>query len=291
LSNGSYILQFLIGVIMKLMVAFFRLIRWPNLIFIALTQFLFYYCILLPSFRQALQGQFTNVLQPDQFWILCLSSVLIAAAGYIINDYFDLNIDRINKPGKMIVEKVIKRRWTIVLHWILSSIGILLGFYLSWKMRNIFIGPANLVCVALLWFYSTTFKRRLLIGNIIISLLTAWVILVLYLCEFRFHRFIDPLYHPILSKVYKSSVLYGAFAFIISLIREIIKDIEDMEGDARYHCRTMPVVWGIHVSKLFVATWLIVLIASLVVIQVYILQYRWWWAALYFCHIASFSCP
>jgi 4-hydroxybenzoate polyprenyltransferase len=266
---------------MKLLVAFFRLIRWPNLFFIALSQFLFYYCILLPSFRQRPPGAQINVLQPGQFWILCLSSVLIAAAGYAINDYFDLNIDRVNKPERMIVEKMIRRRWTILWHWILSGLGILLGFYLSWKLHNLFIGPANLVCVTLLWFYSTTFKKKLLIGNIIISLLTAWVILVLYLCEFRLHRFIDPVYQLMLSKVYKFSILYAAFAFTISLIREVVKDIEDMDGDARYGCRTMPVVWGVHVSKLFVATWLVILIAALLVLQFYILQFRWWWTIYY----------
>jgi 4-hydroxybenzoate polyprenyltransferase len=201
---------------------------------------------------------------------------MIAAAGYIINDYFDLNIDRVNKPGKMVVERVIKRRWTIVWHWIFSGIGIVLGFYISWKLHNPIIGVANLICVALLWFYSTTFKRRLLIGNIVVSLLTAWVILVLYACEFRIHRLVGVQFHHPLARVYKFAVLYAAFAFIISLIREVVKDMEDMEGDAHDGCRTMPIVWGIHVSKVFISTWLIVLVGSLVAIQFYVLQYRWW---------------
>ena len=128
--------------------AFFRLIRWPNLLFIALTQSLFYFCILLPSFHPGKSGDM-NILQPVEFILLSLSSVLIAAAGYIINDYFDLNIDRINKPDKIVVEKIIKRRWAIIWHWILSGMGILIGFYLSWKLRNIFLGPTNLLCVLL----------------------------------------------------------------------------------------------------------------------------------------------
>jgi 4-hydroxybenzoate polyprenyltransferase len=264
---------------MKLLGAFFRLIRCPNLIFIGLTQSLFYYCILLPVYNKSLQ--YENILQPLQFWLLSLSSVLIAAAGYIINDYFDLNIDRVNKPEKIVVEKLIKRRWTILWHWILSGIGVMLGFYVSWKLHNVLVGLTNLVCVALLWFYSTTFKKRLLIGNIIISLLTAWVILVLYLCELRLHRFADPVYLRLLSRVYKFAVLYASFAFITSLIRELIKDMEDMDGDARYGCRTMPIVWGISVTKIFIATWLIVLFASLIVIQFYVLQHGWWWSVAY----------
>ena len=206
------------------------MIRWPNLVFIALTQSLFYFCILIPSFYQGNPVR-ENILKPDDFILLSLSSVLIAAAGYIINDYFDLHIDRINKPGKVVVEKIIKRRWAIIWHWIFPGLGILIGFYLSWKLRNIFIGPSNLVCVLLLWFYSTTFKKKLLIGNVLISLLTAWVIGVLYLCEFRLHRFVDPEFHGALSRVYKFTVVYASFAFIISLVREVIKDMEDMEGD------------------------------------------------------------
>src|ERR1700712_1217423 len=118
--------------------AFFRLVRWPNLVFIALTQSLFYFCIVIPSFYQGLPYQ-ENILKPDKFVLLCLSSVLIAAAGYIINDYFDLHIDRINKPEKVVVEKIIKRRWAIIWHWILSGLGILIGVWLSWKLRNVFI--------------------------------------------------------------------------------------------------------------------------------------------------------
>ncbi|MBS1597608.1 MAG: geranylgeranylglycerol-phosphate geranylgeranyltransferase [Bacteroidetes bacterium] len=265
---------------MKTLVAFFRLIRWPNLFFIALTQSLFYYCILRASFQTG-YNSLSNILQPVEFWLLSLSSVLIAAAGYIINDYFDLNIDRINKPDRIVIERLIKRRWAIVWHWVLSGTGIMIGFYISWKLRNIFIGPANIFCVVLLWFYSTTFKKKILIGNIIISLLTSWVILVLYLCEFRLHRFVDPVYHHALSMVYKFAILYAAFAFIISLMREVVKDIEDMDGDIRYGCKTMPVVWGINVSKVFIATWLIVLIGSILVIQFYVLQYRWWISVLY----------
>src|SRR5579859_3677606 len=211
--------------------AFFRLIRWPNLFFIALTQFLFYSCVLMPGLHGG-KADFIEALTPPIFALLSLSSVLIAAAGYIINDYFDLNIDRVNKPARLVVDRVIKRRWAIVWHWILSGTGVLLGFYVSWKIRNPIVGLANLGCVILLWFYSTTFKRKLLIGNVIISLLTAWVILVLYVCEVRFAIFRNPDFHQRFARAFKFAILYGGFAFIISLVREVIKDIEDMNGDA-----------------------------------------------------------
>jgi 4-hydroxybenzoate polyprenyltransferase len=263
--------------------AFFRLIRWPNLVFIFLTQCLFYYLILLPGFGGR-PVPYQNLLSPVLFYLLTLSSVLIAAAGYIINDYFDLNIDRVNKPDKLVVEKIIKRRWTIIWHWILSSIGVLLGSYVSWKLRNPVVGLGNLGCVVLLWFYSTTFKRKLLIGNVIISLLTAWVILVLFVCEFRVTGSADVELRNILSRLFKYAIVYGGFAFIISLVREVVKDIEDMEGDTRYGCRTMPIVWGVNVSKVFAGTWLGVLIGALIVIQFYVLQ-SWQWLAVVYCFL------
>jgi 4-hydroxybenzoate polyprenyltransferase len=258
----------------RLIFAFFRLIRWPNLVFIGLTQVLFYYIVVVPGFSHF--ADYHNPLRPGLFVCLTLSSLLIAAAGYIINDYFDLNIDRVNKPGKLVVEKVIKRRSAILWHWFLSGAGVLLGLYVSWKLRNPIVGPANLACVILLWFYSTTFKRKLLIGNVVISLLTAWVILVLYVCEIRLGSLGDPGYRAILGRVFKYAIVYGGFAFIISLIREVVKDIEDIDGDTRYDCRTMPIIWGINVAKVFTATWLVVLISALAVIQFYFLPRAQW---------------
>ncbi len=97
---------------MKLTAAFFQLIRWPNLFFIALTQLLFYYCIAAPLAPSGGESYFKNL-----FYLLMLASVFIAAAGYIINDYFDLKIDEINKPQKVVIDKIIKRRWAIIWHF------------------------------------------------------------------------------------------------------------------------------------------------------------------------------
>jgi 4-hydroxybenzoate polyprenyltransferase len=265
---------------MKLILAFFRLVRTTNLLFIVFTQCLFQYCIVRPAFTQyGLIAKVNNTM----FALLVLSSVCIAAGGYVINDYFDLNIDRVNKPQKLVVEKVIGRRFAILWHFGLSFVGILLSFYVSWKISNIFIGFANTGCVILLWFYSTTFKKKLLIGNIIISLLTAWVVLVLYVAEIPRLPFapVDTTVLRVVNRIFKLAVLYGGFAFIISLIREVVKDIEDKRGDARYGCRTMPIVWGLNVSKVFVATWLIVLISVLFIIQLYVFPFRWYWLMIY----------
>jgi 4-hydroxybenzoate polyprenyltransferase len=253
---------------MRLLVAFLRLIRLLNLLFIALTQVLFQYAIVQPIQHNA---GVVSILSTTYFALLVTSSVLIAAAGYIINDYFDLNIDLINKPQKLVVDKHIRRRWAILWHMCLSMLGILISFYLSWKTRAWWLGFANMGCVIALWFYSTTFKKRMLSGNIIISLMTAWVVLVIGFLQIGNYN----------SKLLRLTFLYAGFAFIISVIREVIKDMEDLPGDERYGCRTMPIVWGVNASKVFAATWMVVLIAALVVVQVYVLPFQWWWPALY----------
>ncbi|HYE56732.1 MAG TPA: geranylgeranylglycerol-phosphate geranylgeranyltransferase, partial [Chitinophagaceae bacterium] len=214
-------------------------------------------------------------------WVLSAASVLIAAAGYIINDYFDINIDQVNKPERMLIDRVIKRRWTILWHWVFSFLGVALSFYVSWKINNWIIGLANTGCVFLLLLYSTTFKKRLLIGNVLISMLTAWVIMVLFIAEWKIYTLHYDAHRDVMSRLFKVAIMYAGFAFIISLVREVIKDIEDMEGDARYNCKTMPIVWGVNVSKMFVAVWLTVLTVSILILQVYVLQYRWWWSVLY----------
>ncbi len=261
---------------MNLPIAFFKLIRWPNLIFIALTQILFFYCILPFVYK----GTQTPALSPIIFYLLIIASITIAAAGYIINDYFDLNIDLINKPSKLIIEKHIKRRWAIFLHLNLSGIGFLISCYAGYKLKNIYIPFFNLLAIASLWFYSTTFKKKLLIGNVLISLLTAWVILVITVAEFGLSRSSDANAF-IIPRLFKVSFLYAGFAFTISIIREVIKDMEDLQGDVKYGCQTMPIVWGIPVSKVFAGVWLVVLTGGVLILQFYVLQLGWWLSAIY----------
>ncbi len=238
--------------------------------FIALTQYLFMYCVLTPLFAEA--GIKTS-LNSTNFLLLCLSSVFVAAAGYIINDYFDLNIDRINNPGNLIVEKIIPRRLTILLHLLLSFIGIAIGFYLDYSTKVTLVGFSNLACAVLLFLYSISLKKKLLAGNILISLLTAWVVLVITWCEARFFFRSNTVLNT--PKIARLTMLYAGFAFVISLIREVVKDMEDIEGDRQYGCRTMPIVWGLNASKVFVAVWFTVLIAAIVALQFYVLQFHW----------------
>lgn len=262
---------------MKKLLAFLRLTRWPNLVFIVITQLLFVYCITHPILATA---GVEPAIAGSRLAILIAASVAIAAAGYIINDYFDLNIDQINKPDRLIVEKFISRRWVIFWHLVLSLGGILLSFYLDLSSPSRLLGFANAGCVVLLFLYSVSFKKQLLSGNVVISLLTSWVILVVTWCETtNLLGIIDRGTYT--EKITRITLLYAGFAFIISLIREVVKDMEDIEGDRRYGCRTMPIRWGINASKVFVAVWLVVLISALVIVQFYVMQFRWWWSAAY----------
>jgi len=236
----------------------------------ALTQVLFQFCIYHSLYKD-------NVPPNDtfRFVLLVLASLFIAAAGYIINDYFDINIDEVNKPHKMVVDKVISRRWAIAWHFMLSGAGIMLTALAVPFAQKWYLILANIICVAMLWLYSTNFKKSLLTGNIVISVLTAWTILIIFFSKFgladAFGAGDTGNY-----KFFRLAILYAGFAFIISIVREAIKDMEDMHGDAKYGCRTMPIVWGINATKVYVAVWLIVLIAVLVILQVYVLQFKWW---------------
>lgn len=263
---------------MKIIAAFFRLIRWPNLLFIVLTQMLFRYFILPFVYLEGHAGYENIKLSQSLFYLLILASVCIAGAGYIINDYFDVNIDQVNKSQRVIIGKFIKRRAAILLHATISFIGLVLSMYVGYKLRNVFIPLFNFFAIMILLVYSSTFKKKLLIGNILISILTAWVILVLTVAEYRFR--ISP-HDVVWQRLLKLSFTYAGFAFIISLVREVIKDMEDMEGDLKYGCTTMPIVWGIPVSKVFAGVWIVVLVGVLVALQIYVIQFGWWFSVFY----------
>lgn len=257
---------------MRLIAAFLKLVRLPNLFFIALAQVLFQFCIYHSLYKEEVPA--------DDLWrfiLLVFASLFIAAAGYIINDYFDINIDEVNKPQRMVVDKVINRRWAIAWHFMLSASGIILTLLALPFLQKWYLVLANAGCIALLWFYSTNFKKSLLIGNIVISMLTAWTILVIFFSKLSLADALEGTH----QRYFRYAFLYAGFAFIISLIREAIKDMEDMPGDSKYGCRTMPIVWGVNAAKVYTAVWIIILVALLVIIQVYILQFRWWATVIY----------
>lgn len=255
---------------------FFALARWPNLLFIIVTQVLFYF-IFFPLAYEVRETDIQKIhLQPQVFYLISIASLLIAAAGYIINDYFDIEIDLINKPSKVIVGKAISKVTAVSLYLILSVSGLLLSGLVSYRLKNPWILPANLVAVLLLYYYSTTFKKKYLVGNVVISLLTAWVILVLPLAEYQAGRYVDS--H---NRLLTYALLYASFAFVATMIREVVKDVEDSEGDKQFGCTTLPIVSGLRVSKVFTTVLSLALAGLVSILIIYIPIRGQWLAALY----------
>lgn len=261
---------------MKNNIHFLRLVRWPNLLFIFLAQFLFHYFIYKPLYPNlALTADYP-------FYFIVATSICIAAAGYIINDYFDINIDQVNKPKMVVVGAYISRRWVIFWHLILSMSGVYLSLIAFPFQQYIHIHISNLATIVILWFYSTNFKRDFLIGNVVVAVLTAWTIGVVYFSKFTFIQLVHPSnIQPADLKLFKLMLLYSSFAFILTLIREALKDMEDMIGDEKFGCTTMPIAWGLQTTKVYIAVWLMVLILVLIIIQLYTIPFGWYISIFY----------
>ncbi|WP_343701673.1 geranylgeranylglycerol-phosphate geranylgeranyltransferase [Chitinophaga sp.] len=263
---------------MTLLAAFFRMVRYPNLIYIALTQFLLQYCVVAPVLQNS--GAEPSLSFPH-FLMLCFSTVLVAAGGYIINDYFDINIDLVNKPEKMVVEKIINRRWAMAWHTILNMAGVSLGFVVAFQIGQFYLGFVQVFCTLLLWFYSTSFKRQVLIGNVAISLLTALSVVVVGFYERQIYESFEAIMSLTGRKLIKIIGIYALFAFVLSMIREIVKDMEDMIGDSKDGCRTIPIVWGLKKAKAFTMLLMVILQVLLVIIMVVTALKAWYAAAGY----------
>lgn len=236
-------------------IAFLKLIRIENLIIIIATQFCIKYFV-FSSINEY------SKLTPILFILMVLSTVLIAAGGYIINDYFDVKTDKINRPETVVLDVSIKRRWAMALHIVFNSIGLLIGLYLALKCHHVSLIIFQLISIVLLWFYSTNFKKQLLIGNIVVSILTATIPLMPMIYDYSISGPIDPLVEMLLgsylTSLFKIVLVYSCFAFLTSFAREVIKDMEDYKGDVQTGCKTMPIVWGMITSK--VVTFFIIVI-------------------------------
>ncbi len=241
-------------------IAFFKLIRIENLLIISATQICIKYLVFAPL------NDFSK-FTPTLFSISLISTLLIAAAGYIINDYFDVKTDKINRPTTVVIDVTIKRRWAMILHIVLNTIGLILGLYLALKCHNLKLLLIQISSILLLWFYSTHFKKQLLVGNIIVSLLTALIPLLPMVYDYYFSGGINPMISMLLgsflNKLMMIVIGYSAFAFLTSFAREVIKDMEDYKGDIQTGCKTMPIVWGIITSKVVTFFLLIITVGLL----------------------------
>ena len=222
---------------------FIQLIRPINLAIIVITMYGVRFYIRAVNYFQKIDDN-----QLD-FFLLVFSTVLIAAAGNIINDYFDVKADRINKPEKLIITKHISRRWAILTHWTFNGIAFSIAIFLSVKYQSLWFVFIHLLSINALWFYSMLFKRKILIGNLLIALLTA-LIPILVVTFFKVGNTYNLGHSEFNSDSWVAiidySVIYllSIFAFIQNFAREIVKDIQDVKGDKLIYVKSLPMQIG-----------------------------------------------
>ena len=236
---------------------FIKLIRPLNLVIIGITMYG------LGWYFESIYGVNTSFgLSSAPFALLVFSTLMIGAAGNIINDYFDVKADRINKPDRLIIGKHIKKRVAIVSHWGLNFVAFSIAVYLSWVMESFWYMFIHLLSINILWFYSMRGKRLFFTGNLLIAALTAMVPI---LVGFYFQQVYGSVLvkgqntvYPFLQELGTHYILLlsfglATFAFILNLAREIVKDMEDVEGDRKLPAKTLPIVLGYSKTKIITA--------------------------------------
>jgi len=214
---------------------YLQLIRWPNLLMIILTQVLIKYFIFEP-FNIAI------TLNDFGFFLLVLATVCLAAAGNIINDIFDVEADKINKPGKVLIGKNISEKTAYNLFFGLNVLGVLIGFYLANMIQKPSFTAIFIFTSALLYLYAKSLKSYLVLGNILISLLVAMTIIIVGL--FDLYPAITPQNQANQNTIFSILLDYALFAFLINWLREMVKDQQDVKGDYKSGIKTLPIVLG-----------------------------------------------
>jgi len=214
---------------------YIKLFRVKNLLMIALMQYIIRYGFL----------KLQNVglaLNDWMFALLVLATVLIAAAGYVINDVYDIETDEINKPGKNQIGKTISEEMGFNIFIGLNIVALIIGFYLSNKvMKTSFLG-IFIIASMLLYLYATSWKKIAIVGNLIIALLTAFSVLIIGMFDIipAIYSENEALMKTLLSILFD----YALFAFLVNFLREIVKDIEDINGDYNQGMNTLPILIG-----------------------------------------------
>ena len=259
---------------------YLQLLRVGNLTFVAILLYVMEKWVATPLLQLEQFGE----LMP--WWILTLlivSVVGIAAGGYVINDYFDVKIDRINRPDNLVVTRIISRDAAMNLFYGLTAVGVIAGTVVAWWAHSWTLLFTYVVIPGLLWFYSASYKRMFLVGNLVVAFASAIVPLLVAIAnaDYLHHLYQNALaYSPIVGELQVWTGVFAAFAFLLTWVREIVKDIEDIEGDREMECRTLPIVWGDKVAKI-IATILLVAIATLIVYMLFaVLPFSHEWKSL-----------
>lgn len=248
---------------------FARLVRLPNLLIVVLTQYLLEYYILVPALQIA---DYQYVLDDVRFALLSLTTVLIAASGYVINDIEDHEIDQMNKPEKVILGKFISIKSAQIIYWSLVILGMVISIYLAIYVENFllfFIYPS---AVFLLWWYSKKLKKVALWGNVVVSIFCAFVAgIVLFAERVAFMKLIQS-HTEIGERVAIIFGVYLGFAYASTMFREIVKDLEDIDGDAALGCQTLPILLGQKRAKIVAGFFAVSLLILLVFYGLWLFQ-------------------
>ena len=257
--------------------AFFRLVRWTNLLMTAIMMLLVYYCLMFPMFKTGIVGAMPS---SPAFLLLLISMIFIVAGGYVINDFFDVEMDKVNKADKLIVSRFFSENVTKLFYIILTFIGLVTGLassilILDSKFYLLFTILFLLVC--LLYFYSVNYKKKLVIGNLIVSLSVSFAVFLPWLFEILYlsnNALILYAVKDTIMSILPFVLIYTVFAFLMTMIREIVKDAEDFKGDLLTHCRTIPIVFGINkmnvvLGVLGLLTWLLLLFYQIILFKLH----------------------
>ena len=214
---------------------FFKLIRYQNLLLLALMQLVFRYGFL--------NLQHINLALSDfQYVLLVLATVLIAAAGYVINNIFDQETDNDNKPANVIVGKGISETAAYNFYAALNITGVGIGFYLSNVIGKPGTAAIFIIVAATLYLYASTFKQMLVVGNLIVALLLALSVIIVPV--FDLYPITNESNQKGMATLFSVIFDYAVFAFLINFIREIVKDLEDINGDYNQGMNTLPIALG-----------------------------------------------
>ncbi len=257
-----------------------RLVRWSNLLFLAALVWLMEKWVAVPILDQLAFGE---QLPGSILLLIMLATVFIAAGGYVINDYFDVKIDRINRPDELIVTRSISKPAAMHLSLSLSGIGIVCGIVAAVLLRSLTIGILFILVPGLLWFYSSSYKRLFMIGNLIIALLAALTPMLVALAnvavlQLRYATILP--YTTLQHDLYAWLGGFALFAFLLTWAREIVKDMQDQMGDRELECHSMPVVWGDLWTKIFVTALIVLTIAIIGHLWYHVLPFPIRWTSL-----------
>jgi 4-hydroxybenzoate polyprenyltransferase len=240
---------------------YLQLLRVGNLAFLAILLFVMEKWVATPLLQLA---QFREQMPWWVLMLLIISTIFIAAGGYVINDYFDVKIDRINRPEDLVVTRIISRDGAMHIFQVLTILGIAMGLAVAWWSRSWTMAMIYIVIPGLLWFYSASYKRQLLVGNIVVAFVSALVPLLVAIAnaDYLRHLYGEALaYTPIVGQLYVWLSGFSLFAFLMTFVREMVKDIEDIKGDREMECRTIPIVWGEMTTKIISSVILLITMA------------------------------